>query len=204
MSCNCFSFSFADMEKCRQMWSVPETNLLLQIWSSVEVQGKLDGATRTKHIYEQIQRKMAAHGYGRSFKQIIHKLMNLKQQNKNWNSHPSRNNHFWVRKHKHVKVLDLVLGDTPACQLTAVKSSAPVQQDTEDNTVSHYSTDSGEMIFFLPFRFYKQSWSEFWIYSVKYLWLTPHSHLHRPVHRWCSTSYWKDGGFRRHHYPRNL
>ena len=41
--------------KTKTQWTVEETTCLLGFWSSSEVQNKLEGATRTKAIFEQLQ-----------------------------------------------------------------------------------------------------------------------------------------------------
>lgn len=48
--------------KSKQQWSVKVTNFLLTLWSSTEVQNKLEGATRPKPVLEQKQHEMAAAG----------------------------------------------------------------------------------------------------------------------------------------------
>ncbi|GAA6098715.1 uncharacterized protein LOC113637542 [Tachysurus ichikawai] len=48
--------------KTNKQWSVDEINCLLALWSSAEVQKKLDGASRTKPVLQQIQHEMAAGG----------------------------------------------------------------------------------------------------------------------------------------------
>ena len=41
--------------KTKSQWAMEETTCLLGFWSSAEVQNKLEGATRTKAIFEQLQ-----------------------------------------------------------------------------------------------------------------------------------------------------
>ena len=51
-----------------------------KVWFSIDVQSKLDGATRTKPVFEGIQREMAAAGYDRTLDQIYNKLKKLKKE----------------------------------------------------------------------------------------------------------------------------
>ena len=64
--------------KTKQQWSVEEMTCLLAVWSSADIQKKLEGASRTKPVFEQIQREMAAGGYKCSINQIVNKLNNNK------------------------------------------------------------------------------------------------------------------------------
>ena len=49
------------------------------IWSTDEVQVKLEGATRIKPVFDQLQKEMAAAGYERTLEQISNKLKKLKK-----------------------------------------------------------------------------------------------------------------------------
>lgn len=65
------------MEKLKQKWSAEETSCLLALWSSAEVQKKMDGAVRTKHIFDGLQGEMAAAAYNRTAEQVINKIKKL-------------------------------------------------------------------------------------------------------------------------------
>ena len=65
--------------KTKSQWAMEETTCLLGFWSSAEVQNKLEGATRTKVIFEQLLQEMTAAGYDRSADQIVNKLKKLKK-----------------------------------------------------------------------------------------------------------------------------
>ncbi|CAK6978286.1 uncharacterized protein LOC114468223 [Scomber scombrus] len=67
------------MDKTKQQWSEEETQCFLVLWSSAEVQTKLDGACRTKPVFENIKQGMAEAGYQRSVDQLINKLKKLKK-----------------------------------------------------------------------------------------------------------------------------
>ena len=45
-------------KKLKQQWSEEETKCLLALWSSTEIQNKLEGAVRTKPIFEKIKLEM--------------------------------------------------------------------------------------------------------------------------------------------------
>jgi len=60
--------------KLKQQWSEEETRCLLALWSTTEVQNKLDGVVRTKPIFESIKLEMSAAGYDRSVEQLINKI----------------------------------------------------------------------------------------------------------------------------------
>ena len=63
----------------KKQWSEEETSCCLAVWCSAEVQRKLEGASRTKPVFQDIQREMAAAGFNRSVEQIINKLKKLKK-----------------------------------------------------------------------------------------------------------------------------
>ncbi len=69
-----------DAIKQKQQWSEEEISCFLAILSSAEVQNKLEGASRTKPVLQQIQREMAAAGYERNVEQISNKLTKLKKE----------------------------------------------------------------------------------------------------------------------------
>ena len=82
--------------KTKSQWAMEETTCLLGFWSSAEVQNKLEGATRTKVIFEQLQQK--------DFRD------QKKDLGRSGNGRPKKGPHF--------DVLDSFLGDRPACQIT--------------------------------------------------------------------------------------
>ena len=61
--------------KVKQQWSEEETKCLLALWSSTEIQNKLEGAVRTKPIFDKIKLEMAAAGYDRGTDQLINKIL---------------------------------------------------------------------------------------------------------------------------------
>ncbi len=68
-----------DEIKQKQQWPEEETICFLAIWSSAEVQNKLEGASRTKPMLQYIQHEMAAAGYERNDEQVSNQLKKLKE-----------------------------------------------------------------------------------------------------------------------------
>ncbi|KAG7461765.1 hypothetical protein MATL_G00194600 [Megalops atlanticus] len=109
-----------------------------------EVQNKLEGATRTKPVFEQIQREMATTGYDRSVEQIINKLKKVKKEYRDQRKNLGRNGSGRPRRNPHFDLLDSVLGDRPARQLTrSLDSATATLEAMVDDTLSQSSTDSG-------------------------------------------------------------
>lgn len=144
------------MEEKWKKWSLEETNCLLALWSSPEVQSKLVGATRTKPAYEQIQHGLSTAGYNRSFDQIVNRLKKLKteyrelKKNQSGSEQPQSNPYF--------EVLDSVLGDRPACQLDeALNSSAAIVKVIVDDKVLQTFSVPGKLA---PTQTVNNNWSD--------------------------------------------
>ncbi|XP_076148949.1 uncharacterized protein LOC143133026 [Alosa pseudoharengus] len=110
--------------KQKQPWSVEETNCLLALWSSTEIQSKLEGAVRTKPIFEKLENEMSIAGYQRSVDQLINKIKKLKKDYRDQKRELGRSGSGRQRKSPHFDVLDSILGDRPACQTTGALNSA--------------------------------------------------------------------------------
>ena len=67
------------MDGKKQPWSVEETNGLLALWSSTDIQNKLDGAVRTKPVFEKLKNEMLVAGYERSVDQLNNKIKKIKK-----------------------------------------------------------------------------------------------------------------------------
>ncbi|XP_060784665.1 uncharacterized protein LOC132891211 [Neoarius graeffei] len=115
------------MDAVKQQWSVEETTCLLAIWSTDEVQAKLEGAMRTKPVLHQIQKEMAAAGYERTLEQISNKLKKLKKDYSDQDLGRSGNGR--PRKNPHFDILDSVLGDRPTNNATGALNSATAMVD---------------------------------------------------------------------------
>ncbi|CAM4572677.1 unnamed protein product [Leuciscus chuanchicus] len=111
--------------KPKQPWSVEETNCLLALWSSTEIQNKLDGAVRTNPVFEKLQNEMSIAGYQRSVDQLINKIKKFKKDYWDQKKELGRSgNGGRQRRSPHFDVLDSILGDRPACQTTGALNSA--------------------------------------------------------------------------------
>ncbi|XP_046880165.1 uncharacterized protein si:dkey-261j15.2 [Hypomesus transpacificus] len=110
--------------KLKQQWSEEETKCLLALWSTTEVQNKLDGAVRRKPIFENIKLEMAAAGYDRSIEQLINKIKKLKKEYRDQNKDLGRSGSGRPKKSPYYDILESVLGDRPACQVRGVLNSA--------------------------------------------------------------------------------
>lgn len=138
------------MDSKAKQWSVEETNCLLAIWSSAEVQQKIEGASRTKHVFEEIQREMAAAGFNRTIEQINNKLKKLKKDYRDQKKELGRSGNGRPRsRNTHFEVLDSVLGDRPACQVTGALNSTTVMvvDETLLQGIANNVTDSGKLTF---------------------------------------------------------
>ena len=134
--------------KTKSQWTVEETTCLLGFWSSAEVQKKLEGATRTKVVFEQLQREIAAAGYDRSAEQIINKLKKLKKDFRDQKKDLGRSGNGRPKKGPHFDVIDLVLGDRPACQITgALNSATAMQESMVDESLIQSTPDIGKLHF---------------------------------------------------------
>ena len=60
-------------EKSIQQWTTDESDMLLAIWTSSEIQDKLDKAVRKNDIYEEIRRELKIGGFKRTTDQITNK-----------------------------------------------------------------------------------------------------------------------------------
>lgn len=119
-----------DALKLKQQWSEEETSCFLALWSSAEVQSKLDGASRTKPVLQQIQREMATAGFDRSVEQISNKLKKLKKDYRDQKKDLGRSGNGRPRQNPHFDILDSVLGDRPACQVTGALNSATIMLES--------------------------------------------------------------------------
>ncbi|KAL0963807.1 hypothetical protein UPYG_G00313840 [Umbra pygmaea] len=139
------------MDSKAKQWSVEETNCLLAIWSSAEVQQKMEGASRTKHVFDEIQRDMAAAGFIRTREQINNKLKKLKMDYRDQKKELARSgNGRPSSRNPHFEVLDSILGDKPAFQITgALNSPTALLESMVDETlvqgIANNVTDSDNL-----------------------------------------------------------
>lgn len=139
-----------DALKLKQQWSEEETSCFLALWSSAEVQSKLDGASRTKPVLQQIQREMATAGFDRSVEQISNKLKKLKKDYRDQKKDLGRSGNGRPRQNPHFDILDSVLGDRPACQVTGALNSATIMLESiVDDSLLQSCTEPGKFCFYI-------------------------------------------------------
>ncbi|XP_030612257.1 uncharacterized protein LOC115799302 [Archocentrus centrarchus] len=119
-----------------QQWSEEETNILLAIWSSREIQDKLENSQRKAKVYEEVQAELLIAGYNRTPEQITNKLKKLK---KDYRDHKKEvfkggaGRSSRGRNAVHFDVLESVLGPRPANQRTgALNSTTAVRKQMRD------------------------------------------------------------------------
>lgn len=136
------------MDTKSKQWSEEETQCFLALWSSAEVQAKLESASRTKPVFQGIQTQMEAHGYSRTVDQLLNKLKKLKKDYRDQkrelarsgSGRPKRSSAFF-----HFDVLDSVLGDRPANNATGALNSATAALELrQDSTLG---PDTGKFYF---------------------------------------------------------
>ena len=91
--------------------------------------GEVRGATRTKPVFSNIQEEMAAAGYERTVEQISNKLKKLKKDYRDQKKDLGKSGNGRPRKNPYFDVLDSVLGDRPACNVTGALNSATAMLD---------------------------------------------------------------------------
>ena len=138
-----------DATKIKQ-WSEEETKCLVALWCSAEVQGKLNGASRTKPVYLSIQREMATAGYERSLDQIINKLKKIKKDYRDQKKELGRSGSGRPKNTAIFDILDSVLGDRPSNQATgALDSTSPtdILESMVDGESETTTADCGKFYF---------------------------------------------------------
>src|SRR4029434_3018999 len=66
-------------EKSIQQWTTDEINTLIAIWSSTDMQDKLEKAVRKAQIYEEIWGELAMAGFKRTTDQITNQFKKIKK-----------------------------------------------------------------------------------------------------------------------------
>ena len=96
-----------------QTWTHEEILALIRIWSDSAIQSRLDGASRTADIWQDVAGRISAAGFRRTSKQCNDKMKNLKQDYKSFKDGHNRSGHDrsnWP----YYDLMDDVLGDRPA------------------------------------------------------------------------------------------
>lgn len=65
-------------ENSKQIWTDGETEALLNIWRSVDIQQMLKGSAMNKQIYLQVSELMASQGFLRTSEQCQNRIKRLK------------------------------------------------------------------------------------------------------------------------------
>ncbi|XP_033969242.1 uncharacterized protein LOC117468965 isoform X1 [Trematomus bernacchii] len=138
--------------KVKQQWSTEETSYLLGIWSSQEVQRKLEGSTRSKAMFQHLQREMATAGYDRTVEQICNKLKKVKKDYWDQKRDLGRSGSGHPKTSPHYDLLDSVLGDRPTSGFGSTVNSLSLESIVLDETmnvrsssdaVKSHTTESG-------------------------------------------------------------
>ncbi|KAL3066166.1 hypothetical protein OYC64_016167 [Pagothenia borchgrevinki] len=131
----------------KQQWSTEETSYLLGIWSSEEVQRKLEGTTRSKAILQELQQDMATAGFDRSVEQIANKLKKVKKDYRDQKRDLGRSGSGRPKASPHYELLDSVLGDRPTSgygsTVNSLSLSSIVSQVESLNVQSSFAEISG-------------------------------------------------------------
>ncbi|KAK5929638.1 hypothetical protein CgunFtcFv8_010857 [Champsocephalus gunnari] len=119
----------------KQQWSTEETSYLLGIWSSQEVQRKLEGSTRSKAMFQHLQREMATAGFDRTVEQICNKLKKVKKDYWDQKRDLGRTSGSGRPKTSpHYNLLDSVLGDRPTNGYGSTVNSLSLESIVLDET----------------------------------------------------------------------
>lgn len=127
--------------KNTQHWSSEETSVLLAIWSSTEIQEKLESSTRRKSVYDEISQEMLNGGFSRSTEQIINKLKKLRKEYRDLKRKPNKSDCGQINKTFDHDLMESVLGDgdlmehRPASQLTGALNSATATLEKSAHSV---------------------------------------------------------------------
>ncbi|KAF4111866.1 hypothetical protein G5714_006661 [Onychostoma macrolepis] len=121
--------------KNTQHWSSEETSVLLAIWSSTEIQEKLESSTRKKRVYDEISQEMLNGGFSRSTEQIVNKLKKLRKEYRDLKRKPSESDSGQINKTFDHDLMESVLEHRPASQLTGALNSATATLEKNADSV---------------------------------------------------------------------
>lgn len=100
--------------KNTQHWSSEETSVLLAIWSSTEIQKKLERSSKKKIVYDEISQEMLNGGFIRSSEQIINKLKKLRKEYRDLKRKPGKSDSGQIQKTFDHGLMESVLEHRPA------------------------------------------------------------------------------------------
>ncbi|KTG06028.1 hypothetical protein cypCar_00040579 [Cyprinus carpio] len=99
--------------KNTQHWSSEETSVLLAIWSSTEIQKKLERSSKKKIVYDEISQEMLNGGFIRSSEQIINKLKKLRKEYRDLKRKPGKSDSGQIQKTFDHGLMESVLEHRP-------------------------------------------------------------------------------------------
>ncbi len=121
--------------KNTQHWSSEETSVLLAIWSSTEIQEKLESSARKKIVYDEISQEMLNGGFSRSTEQIMNKLKKLRKEYRDLKRKPSKGDCGHISKTFDHDLMESVLEHRPASQLTGALNPATAPPEKSADSV---------------------------------------------------------------------
>ncbi|XP_016122290.1 uncharacterized protein [Sinocyclocheilus grahami] len=127
-------------------WSSEETSVLLAIWSSTEIQEKLESSIRKKRVYDEISQEMLNGGFSRSTEQIINKLKKLRKEYRDLKRKPSKSDNEQIPKTFDHSVMESVLEHRPASHLTGALNSATATLEKNADSVVFSVAELGSKI----------------------------------------------------------
>ncbi len=130
--------------KNTQHWSSEETSVLLAIWSSTEIQEKLESSARKKIVYDEISQEMLNGGFSRSTEQIMNKLKKLRKEYRDLKRKPSKSDCGHISKTFDHDLMESVLEHRPASQLTGALNPATATPEKSADSVVFSVAERGK------------------------------------------------------------
>lgn len=109
--------------------------MLLAIWSSTEIQEKLESSARKKIVYDEISQEMLNGGFSRSTEQIMNKLKKLRKEYRDLKRKPSKSDCGQISKTFDHDLMESVLEHRPASQLTGALNPATAPPEKSADSV---------------------------------------------------------------------
>ena len=119
-------------EKKSVQWSADETQCLVTIWSSPEFQEKLESSTRKSKLYAELVEELAKARFTRTQEQIINKLKKLKKDYRDSKKELSKSGAGRGNMLPYYDLLDGVMGQRPANQMTGALNSATAMLESSN------------------------------------------------------------------------
>lgn len=134
------------------LWSSEEISVLLAIWSSSEIQEKLERSKKKQIVYDEISQEMMNGGFNRSSEQIVNKLKKLRKEYRDLKMKPSKRGRGGLNKKTFDHgVMESILGDRPCSHFTRALNSATATVETNPESPVCSGDELGELpLFFSP------------------------------------------------------